>query len=121
MAESHDLGQRGEEEAARYLAEKGYRILCRNWKSGRLEIDIIAETEEFMVFAEVKTRSEDYLLDPASAVTSGKQKSLILAAESYIKRYRIDKDSRFDIISIIRKGSHYQIEHIENAYYPGLK
>ncbi len=121
MAESHDLGQRGEEEAAKYLAGKGYRILYRNWKSGRLEIDIIAETEEFMVFAEVKTRSADYLIDPASAVTPGKQKSLILAAERYIKRYNIDKDSRFDIITVISRGSHYQIEHIENAYYPNLK
>lgn len=121
MAESYDLGRKGEEEAAKYLAGKGYRILCRNWKSGRLEVDIIAENEEFMIFAEVKTRSADCLIDPAGAVTAGKRKSLILAAERYIKRNSIDKDSRFDIISVIRKGSHYRIEHIENAYYPGLK
>jgi putative endonuclease len=78
MAESHDLGQTGEDEAAMHLLEKGYRILRRNWKAGRHEIDIIAETNEFIVFAEVKTRSDNYLVDPSDAVTREKQRSITL-------------------------------------------
>ena len=121
MTESHDLGQTGEERAANYLTEKGYRILWRNWKAGRLEIDIIAETDRFIVFAEVKTRSEDYLVKPSDAVTPEKQRSIIFAAETFLKRYNVDKESRFDIITVIKNGKVYQIEHIEDAFYPTLR
>lgn len=121
MAEFHNLGQAGEEEAVKYLEEKGYKILMRNWKAGKHEIDIIAETNDFIVFVEVKTRSEDYLLDPSEAVTREKQRSIIFAADTFIKRYNIDKESRFDIITVIKKGSSFHTDHIENAFYPTLK
>ena len=121
MAEFHNLGQAGEEEAVKHLEGKGYKILMRNWKAGKHEIDIIAETNDFIVFAEVKTRSEDYLVNPSEAVTREKQRSIIFAADTYIKRYNIDKESRFDIITVIKIGSYYQTEHIEDAFYPTLK
>ncbi len=85
MAEFHNLGQAGEEEAVKYLEERGYKILMRNWKAGKHEIDIIAETNEFIVFVEVKTRSEDYLVNPSEAVTREKQRSIIFAADTFIK------------------------------------
>ncbi len=121
MAESHALGQTGEDLAVSYLSENGYRILRRNWKAGKHEIDIIAETDEFIVFVEVKTRSEDYLVNPSEAVTPDKQRSIIFAADNFIRRYSIDKESRFDVITVIRKGDSFQTEHIEDAFYPTLK
>jgi putative endonuclease len=121
MAESHSLGIKGEDIAADHLKEKGYRILHRNWKSGRLELDIVAENKDFIVFAEVKTRSDDHLIHPRNAVTREKQKSMIYAAEGYIKRYNINKESRFDIITIISEGQSARIEHIEDAFYPTLR
>jgi len=51
----------GEDQAVKHLTHAGYKILRRNWRSGKLEIDIIAENKDFIVFAEVKTRSEDFL------------------------------------------------------------
>jgi putative endonuclease len=121
MADSHDLGVKGEEEAKRHLLDKGYKILHLNWKSGKREIDIIAENKDFIVFVEVKTRNEDYQIHPRHAVTSEKQKSIIYAAQNYIERYKIDKESRFDIISIISKDKSVEIEHIEDAFYPTLR
>lgn len=121
MAESHELGQQGEDLAVDYLRKKGYKILHRNWKSGKREIDIIAENKDFIVFVEVKTRTDDYQMHPRHAVTSEKQKSIIYAAEGYIKRYNINKESRFDIISIISDNKSVQIEHIEDAFYPTLR
>jgi putative endonuclease len=121
MADSHNLGTKGEELARDHLEKNGYKILHRNWKSGRIEVDIIAENKDFIVFAEVKTRNSDYQLHPRHAVTSEKQKSIIFAAQSYLERYKIDKDSRFDIISIISDGKSIQIEHIEDAFYPTLR
>jgi len=121
MAESHDLGKRGEDLAVDYLEKAGYKILRRNWKSGKLELDIIAESSDFIVFVEVKTRSEDFQMHPVAAITREKQKSMIYAADTYIQRYYVDKESRFDIITVIVKGKSHQIDHIENAFYPTLR
>lgn len=121
MADPGHLGQTGEDKAVEYLTNKGYRILNRNWKSGKLEIDIIAEDKDFIVFTEVKTRSEDYLIHPKNAINREKQRSLIFAADNYIKWNNIDKESRFDVIFVIRKDDGYQIDHIEDAFYPTLR
>jgi putative endonuclease len=121
MAESHNLGQEGEEIAAGHLKKSGYKILHRNWKAGKLELDIIAENKDFIVFAEVKTRTDDFLENPVSAVNREKQRSMIFAANTYIQRNNIDKESRFDVITIIKKGDSHQIDHIEGAFYPTLK
>jgi putative endonuclease len=121
MTESHNLGKQGEDQAVKHLAHAGYKILRRNWRSGKLEIDIIAENKDFIVFAEVKTRSEDFLEDPRTAITREKQRSMIFAAENYIKWNNVDKESRFDVITVIKKGNSFVIDHIENAFYPTLK
>jgi len=121
MAESHSLGKKGEELAADHLKEKGYKILHRNWRSGKRELDIVAENNDFVVFAEVKTRSENFLAGAGDTVSREKQRLMLFAAESYIKRYNINKDSRFDIITVISKGQNYSIEHLENAFYPTLR
>jgi putative endonuclease len=121
MAESHNLGQKGEDLAVEFLKKTGFKILFRNWIWGKHEIDIIAENNEVVVFAEVKTRTEDFQVDPRSAVTREKQKSIIQAADGYIKKFSIDKDSRFDVIIVINKGEDFKIDHIEDAFYPTLR
>jgi putative endonuclease len=121
MADSHLLGQKGEDIAANHLKQMGYSILHRNWKSGKRELDIVAENRDFIVFVEVKTRTDDYQMHPRHAVTSEKQKSIIYAAEGYIHRYNINKESRFDIITVISDGKSIEVEHIEDAFYPTLR
>ena len=120
MAESHNLGKKGEDVAADHLRKAGFKILFRNWKWGKHEIDLIAENKD-RIFVEVKTRSDDYQMHPVTAVTTEKQKSIIWAADGYLKKYNIDKESRFDVITIIRKDESYQIDHIESAFYPTLR
>ncbi len=121
MTDPKSLGQLGEDKAAAYLRNEGYKILKRNWKSGKLELDIIAENSDFIVFTEVKTRSDDYLEHPKTAINREKQRSMIYAAENYIRWNNIDKESRFDVITVIKKGVEYEIDHIENAFYPTLR
>ena len=121
MAESHDLGKQGEDLAVDHLKNAGFKILTRNWKYGRHEIDIVAEKNDLIVFAEVKTRTDDFQMDPRTAINREKQKSIILAADGYIKRYNVDKDSRFDVIIIIKKDEKFEIDHIEDAFYPTLR
>jgi putative endonuclease len=121
MADSHLLGQKGEDIAADHLRKKGFNILHRNWKSGKRELDIVAENKDYIVFVEVKTRADNYQIHPRHAVTSEKQRSIIYAAEGYIKRYNINKDSRFDIVTVISDGKSIEVEHIEDAFYPTLR
>lgn len=122
MAESHDLGQKGEEIAEEHLKREGYKILFRNWKWGKHEIDIIAENNEFIVFAEVKTRSDDFRMHPVTAVTKDKQRTIIWAANGYLQKFGIDKESRFDVITVIKKPDDtFDIDHIEGAFYPTLR
>lgn len=121
MSESHNLGQKGEDLAAEHLKKAGFSILSRNWKWGKHEIDIIAENKDLIVFIEVKTRTDDFQMHPLTAVTNEKQKSIIYAANGYLQKFKVDKESRFDIITIIKKVDSYQIDHIENAFYPTLR
>jgi putative endonuclease len=123
MSESQSLGQKGEDFAAAYLQKAGYKIRHRNWKSGKKELDIVAENKDYIVFIEVKTRTDGYLVEPEKAVAvREKQQSMIFVADTYIRRYDINKESRFDVITVIAKGQTLEIEqHIESAFYPTLR
>lgn len=120
MAESHSLGKRGENIALDHLLSNGYKILERNWTTGKKEIDIIAEDNNYLVFVEVKTRAADFQVHPRDAVSVPKQRNIIYAAQNYIERLGSDKEARFDIVSIVVDGRKFKIEHIEDAFYPTL-
>lgn len=117
MAEKHELGQLGEEEAVRYLQSKGYTIKETNWRFAKAEIDIIAENDEWLVMVEVKTRSADTYGNPEDFVSRKQQRHLIRAANQYAEQHPTDKDIRFDIISILMHPE-FQLEHIPEAFYP---
>lgn len=114
-------GHEGEKKATEYLQNLGFTILETNWSNHHKEIDIIARHKGFIVFVEVKTRKAGTLMPPASAIDRQKQKNLIWAANSYIRHKNIDLEARFDIVTLLYKGTDYQIEHIQDAFYPRLK
>jgi len=93
-------GIKGEEIASRFLLEKGYTILEKNYRFGRAEIDIISEIENILVFVEVKYRSDKTFGEPELAVNDKKRTLLKAAAENYIFENNWLKEIRFDIISI---------------------
>ena len=122
MAAHNDLGHKGEDMAVEYLQQNGYCILNRNWTNkGRKEIDIIATKDDIVVFVEVKTRRQGYVVSPLSAVDGRKQHRICLAADSYLKSFHIDFRCRFDIICIISNDKASRIEHIEDAFRPRPK
>jgi putative endonuclease len=111
-------GIAGEDMAANLLSQKGYRILERNWRCGHLEVDIIAENDEYLVITEVKTRKNAIFGAPEIFVDTQKQRHLIRAAMCYSKFKHITKEIRFDIISIINSPEMQSVNHIENAFKP---
>jgi putative endonuclease len=120
MTIAQDLGREGETIASTFLIEKGFSIKEKNWRFRNDEIDIIAENTDFVVVVEVKTRSGNYFGDPEIFVNKTKQKNLIRAAQAYIEKFNIDKEIRFDIVSIIKTKDKVVIDHIESAFYPTL-
>ena len=118
MAEHNVLGKDGEAAALAYLEGKGYRILHTNWRVGSYELDIVAQTADELVVIEVKTRSAGSITNPEDAVTNQKIRHIIAATDFYIKYFDIDLPARFDIISIIGNPPNFEIDHIEDAFYP---
>jgi len=118
MAEHNVLGKEGEAAALNYLEENGYHILHTNWRFGSLELDIIAQTEDELVIIEVKTRSGGSITNPEDAITNQKIKHIITATDYYIKYFNIDLPARFDIISVVGNPPNFEIDHIEDAFYP---
>jgi putative endonuclease len=120
MAEHNEIGKKGEELAAAYLAGQGLEIIHQNWRIGNKEIDIIAHENNKLVIVEVKTRTAPYLVEPEVAVDMKKQRLLFRAANAYIKIMSVNKDVRFDIVSVVIFGKNHKITHIRNAFYPTL-
>lgn len=116
-----ETGDKGEKIAAEYLKDKGYIVHAVNWRSGNKEIDIIAEINNTIIIIEVKSRTAPFLVEPELAVTISKQKLLIQAANHYLIFKNIDKEVRFDIISIVFFKDTYKINHLEDAFYPKVK
>jgi putative endonuclease len=115
MAVHNEFGIEGEDKAANYLLREGYTILERNWKSGRKELDIVAEKDGTLVVVEVKARKSNKYGNPEEAVTPTKIRNTVLAADAYIRFNRIDLPVRFDIISVLSSNGDV-INHIEDAF-----
>lgn len=113
-----ELGNEGEMTARDYLMQQGYTIVDTNWQFGHLEIDIIAQKENTLVFAEVKTRSSTAVLEPQMAVNHQKQKNIIRAANAYILKNRFNCEARFDIITVVKNEKGTVVEHLPDAYGP---
>ena len=99
------IGELGEKHAARYLEQCGYHIIDTNVHLGHLEIDIIAQNQDTLVFVEVKTRrqiprSKTPYKTPAEAVDEKKQEKLIRAAEAYLTLHPCEKYVRIDVSEI---------------------
>ena len=117
MADHNDFGKLAEDLAAEFLVKKGYKILARNFHFQKLEIDIVAEFNEMIIVAEVKARSYTTVIEPQEAVTKGKIKSIVSCADFFMRERNIDKEVRFDIITIVPDSDGVmQITHIEDAF-----
>jgi len=97
-----ELGRLAEDQAARYLASRGYRVKERNFRlPAGPEADIIAEHRGVLAFVEVKARSSTEFAQPHESVTPGKQRQIARAAAAYIatKEGR-ERVMRFDVVEV---------------------
>jgi len=117
MADHNDFGKIAEDLAVDFLVKANYKILARNFRYLKAEVDIIAEFENQIIIVEVKARHTDAFLEPQEAVNKKKIKLLISAANYFIEENNIDKEVRFDIISVLpNKEKTLEIHHITDAF-----
>lgn len=120
MAAHNELGKEGEDEAVRFLERQGYQIRHRNWRSGRKELDIVAEHQGELIVVEVKTRRDQRFGTPEESIGEAKIRRIVSSTDAYLRKYSIDLPVRFDIISITGTELPLEIEHIINAFYPPI-
>lgn len=114
------LGQEAEELAVRFLRRSGYKILARNLRLGRYEIDIVARDGDTIAFVEVRSRRAPDPVPPEDTVGYTKRRHLTGAANSYMARFPAPETYyRFDIVAIVfpEKGKP-EITHLVDAFPP---
>ena len=114
MPKNKQIGDYGEQLALSYLNEKGYEVIKTNFKCRSGEIDIIARDKGYIVFIEVKLRTNLEKGYPREAVGRMKQKRIRKTALYWIMLNQAEPDVRFDVIEILMGP--VTIEHIENAF-----
>lgn len=112
------LGREGEEAAARLLAGKGFVILVRNWRQGRLELDLVCRDGGTLVFVEVKSRRGDSVARPEDAMTPRKRRTLVRAARAWLAAAEAwSSPCRFDVVTVTACGPNsLHLEHIPHAF-----
>ncbi len=114
---TRETGAIAEQIAVAYLEKKGYRIVVTNWYYGHLELDIIARDGDELVIVEVKSRYGEGFDHPTDAISTKKMRQLIVAAEGYIQETGWNRETRFDLITIVFTGpENYELEHFEDAF-----
>ena len=125
---NHENGRRGEDIACEFYETNGYEIICRNYRAGHNEIDIIARNESSLVFAEVKSRTKSVFLEKYGsakrAVNHEKRKHLVEAAVAYMKKNgRESRQPRMDVVEVYLKenGDFLKLNYIRCAFGAGGK
>ncbi len=114
MTDKIKTGSNGENLAAEFLIKKGFRIVARNYRWKRAEIDLIIQRDDWLIFVEVKTRSSNAFGEPESFVDDFKGRRIYDAAEEYIYSTDWHGHIRFDIVSV-KLGLVAEIIHFEDA------
>jgi putative endonuclease len=117
------LGDQGERAAAKFLKGRGCRILARNYATPLGEIDLIAQEKQGgrLIFAEVKTRSDESIARGEHAVGRAKQRHIVRAAQIFLKAKRVGPDValRFDVLAVtFDESGKTIIRHTPEAFRP---
>ncbi len=117
MTERQRTGRAGEDIVADYLHARGYQLVARNARAGRLEIDIIAERGGVLIFCEVRTKKPGGFYTPAETVDYKKRTRLRKSALDWLRGQKsfARHQLRIDVAAVtLTDGVEPQIEYYEN-------
>ena len=108
------LGRFGEDRAAQWLEDHGFRVVERNWRCPRGEVDIIAWQSCTLVFIEVKTRSGISTGHPFEAITASKVARMRRLVPAWFDEHPevSSRAIRIDAVAVHVDGDRVGVDHI---------
>jgi putative endonuclease len=122
VMDRQEVGKLGEKTAQKFLKKRGYRIRETGFRCRHGEIDIVAQKKDYLVFVEVRTKSNLDFGTPEESITQAKKKKLVALALAYTSTHQnLPPLWRIDVVAIELndKGQTRRIELIENAVEQG--
>lgn len=111
------LGSAGEALVSSHLEQRGFTMVARNVRVGRLEIDLVARRGALLVFCEVRTRTSAAFIDAIDTIDRGKQRRIRRAAELWLLRQRLEPEEiRFDAAAVLVTGDRHELTYYEDAF-----
>lgn len=121
MTTTNDIGDRGEDLAASVLQDAGYRVLERNYRFERNEVDLVCMDPKGggeIVFVEVKTRTGTGYGPPEASITDEKKAALVEVSRAYLHERQLEgAPARFDVVGILLTDDDPEVEHYKNAFW----
>ena len=118
MSRNLERGRAGEDLAVNYLKSLGYKVLRRNFRYLKAEIDIIALNNGVLSFIEVKSRKGAFYGSISDNIPMKKRRLMVMAANHFVQEQNLDIEVQFDIITVIENEEGYTIDHLVDAFYP---
>ena len=118
MSYNKEVGSFGENTACKFLKNKHYKILERNFVSKYGEIDIIAKYKKEMIFVEVKTRRSKAYGGGIGAVNFHKRHNIVMTSQVYMRNTDYSGPRRYDVVEVYigENNEIIEINHIENGF-----
>ena len=118
--DTHKIGQSFEDHASRLLEARGWRVIERNVRFRRREVDLIVQRGDVLAFVEVKGRHGTGFGRPEEAVTARKRREIESVARWWIARHgEAELDFRFDVVAVSQdRDGRLRTRHIEDAWRP---
>lgn len=115
---SKEIGNEGEDIAAAYLESKDWLIFDRNYFFEKAEVDIVATDRNYIIFVEVKYRTNTYFGEPEDFITPKKEENIRKAAEAWLYERKMETAvARFDVLSIVQERNEApQIKHFKDVF-----
>lgn len=116
-ANRHLKGKQSEDLAARFLEQRGMKVVARNARCALGELDLVVRDGKIIVFVEVKSRFGATYGTPQESITPVKQRKLTRLAQWYLKQHRLEgQPARFDVVAVTWRGEESELTWIANAF-----
>jgi len=113
---SHSSGKLAENACCDYLKKQGLKLIARNYRGHRGEIDLVMQDKKILVFVEVRYRKNNHFGGALESVTTKKQGRILATAEQYLQQETKLENGRIDVVAMSHATGEYTFEWIRNAF-----
>ncbi|PTC01378.1 YraN family protein [Thalassospira xiamenensis] len=113
----HQAGVDAETQAIAYLERHGLRLVTRNYRAGKLEIDVIMQLDNRFIFVEVKFRQNENFASILEQITPSQCQRIRTAARLYLYHHKVTEHltpMRFDVVAIVAEPA--AIHWLQDAF-----